>query len=705
MGQRHQAFLIARLTLSTEGEQTKPRYRCIAALHHQWCYGRLPLSATRRFLNLLKNPDNAEIIRDELRRAHGKYGRQGETPPIIRDSAFPYTQFLFVQAFNMDIDNPFGAYASGVGLEGSLLNPNVGCFEHMNDDGITIIDVTDPLDPAYCFSMHNGRILDAKRYARRYFEEGEEDEKVENDLQCHLASLEDERLLSANVLNEVWPIFHGGEKEHEEYTSTTPGEPSTTTPFPPLADLALKQAVEHCLADDDFEPLETLVDMPGKMDAIIAALFSREMFPESAHTVLATVLQYELKKNGGIVDLSSRCAFAAETICGAVPLLPSDAVKTVNLSGLHTLTTEVIADVLTTFPNLVRFTLLDTNLTNDQIMDLMYRQPKLFFRVHDFVHPALLTHKGPASAFLPNGPPASGLEGLHALHQQLSSGPTPQGFTVIQSSVTDIIQGTGTTIASIPYFHPEKVLRGLTKYLGPLRTGATPSPPQGLPIHYRLLLGLAHFILTHFVTDNSFAQQYIQSKLGPSMALSIATPLEERPLSEIRSTFPEDSEERLRWLHRSIGNVPIRGAYDPLMAHGWVFVLDCDSLGYGGRRRPRYGFVKVDEKMLPELMEATWKAEARENETESETPSMPALPLDAIKVYDVHEFADAVEKEGRPRPSVEVIAGFQKAIGVSWWMPSLFSSWNSFVKMDVESAKEFVPITSQQIGQICGFRC
>ncbi|KAF8895917.1 hypothetical protein CPB85DRAFT_206203 [Mucidula mucida] len=63
MGQRHQAFLIAKVVLHGG---TKAYYRCIAAWHHQWCYGRLPIDATRRPITLLKQKDNAEIVRDEI---------------------------------------------------------------------------------------------------------------------------------------------------------------------------------------------------------------------------------------------------------------------------------------------------------------------------------------------------------------------------------------------------------------------------------------------------------------------------------------------------------------------------------------------------------------------------------------------------------------------------------------------------------------
>lgn len=65
MGQQHQAYLIAQI-LSTDDSQA--RYKCVAAIHHQWCYGRLPLQAARRFITLAEQDPNARIICAELDR-------------------------------------------------------------------------------------------------------------------------------------------------------------------------------------------------------------------------------------------------------------------------------------------------------------------------------------------------------------------------------------------------------------------------------------------------------------------------------------------------------------------------------------------------------------------------------------------------------------------------------------------------------------
>ncbi|KAK7031162.1 hypothetical protein VNI00_013577 [Paramarasmius palmivorus] len=697
MGQRHQAFLIVRLTpASSEGEQSKAYYRCVCAIHHQWCYGRLPLSATRRFLNLLKNPENAEIVRDEIRRAHGKYGRQG-TEPAIPALAFPYTQFLFVQAFNMDIDNPYYAYASGVGFERALLNPNVGCCDHDNNDGITIVDITDPLNPAYCHSNYGGGILDAEDYVRRYYrKEGSEDKEheseVEKDVQCHIASLKNERVIAREALNEVWPrTFSQG--EGDENTRTEPSmtqvvEERASAPLPPLADLALKQVVEQCTTDDDFEPLETLADMPGKMESIAEALFSRESLPDSASAVVSRVLRYKLERNGEVVDLSSvDCAFTANAIRTVFASLPSDSVKAVNLSGLHNLTPEVIADTLTAFPKLIRLTLLDTNITDKQILDLLYTQPKLFHLIHDIIHPALLVRRPPASINLSENAPLGDPEELRTLYQQVFSG--PYGFTFMLTSGAIASSGLGPAIASVPFFVPEKVLQGLTKCLA---------------------------VLDVREEDMFFPDQYMQGHLAPSMALSVATPVKSRPV--IPSTFAKDSEDRLRWLHRSIGCVPIRGTYDKFLAHGWLFALDYNSPLFSRNKESRYGFIRIDEEvrdaLLAEAMEAAEKALGEkekeqaatdtgdgEKETEkAEVDPAPtaqkrlgALALGSMKVYDIRGFVDAVEKEGRPRPSDEVIAAFEHVIaGSKHPAPAGLPPPKPFRVLDLEEAKLFFQV-------------
>jgi hypothetical protein len=127
MGQRHQVFLIARVVPhgSTTGQAY---YRCIAAHHHQWCYGSLPLRATRRFLTLIQNENNAQIIRDEIRRVQSVYGRHGQKPamPLM---PCPYTLLLLIQAWNVDLSDLEQPYTSGAGLDSGVLSPDMGSFD------------------------------------------------------------------------------------------------------------------------------------------------------------------------------------------------------------------------------------------------------------------------------------------------------------------------------------------------------------------------------------------------------------------------------------------------------------------------------------------------------------------------------------------------------------------------------------------------
>ncbi|KAK7025941.1 hypothetical protein VNI00_015856 [Paramarasmius palmivorus] len=208
MCQRHQAFLIARLI--PHGEQDKAHYRCIAAIHHQWCYGRVPLGGTRRFFALVKNPANAAIVLDEIRRAQGKYGRQGEEPGVP-ETVFPYAQLLLTLPFFLDVDDPCGRYASGGGIEGAL----IWGFLIMvtNDDGMTIIDVTDPLNPTYGYSKPDGGyILNAKSYVRSYYRAGPANDNTEIDVRYHIDVMKNECAIKAELVAEVWPEFLQGDR-------------------------------------------------------------------------------------------------------------------------------------------------------------------------------------------------------------------------------------------------------------------------------------------------------------------------------------------------------------------------------------------------------------------------------------------------------------------------------------------------------------
>jgi hypothetical protein len=166
MGQRFQAFIIARVV--PYGGKTA-RYRCVGAIHHQWCYGRLPLKALRRFLTSVKEPLNAQIIRHELEGLHGKYApssdgedgkedkgsdapantgsgveaeedaatkltEQKDQGPKLPVMPAPYATFLLSSAWNVELGSGEVAYAHGTAFPFNILDANYGSY-----DGLSIV--------------------------------------------------------------------------------------------------------------------------------------------------------------------------------------------------------------------------------------------------------------------------------------------------------------------------------------------------------------------------------------------------------------------------------------------------------------------------------------------------------------------------------------------------------------------------------------
>lgn len=118
MGQRHQAFLVARVVV---GPDEPAEYRCVAAVHHQWCYGSLPLRAVYRFYQIAKQNVNAALLREDLR----MYAYRSATNP-----EFPcqYAALLLQTAWGVGLDDKYISSTSPIHV-------NEGCWYH----GVLII--------------------------------------------------------------------------------------------------------------------------------------------------------------------------------------------------------------------------------------------------------------------------------------------------------------------------------------------------------------------------------------------------------------------------------------------------------------------------------------------------------------------------------------------------------------------------------------
>ena len=126
MGQRHQVFLIAQVV---PHGSTERKYRCIAAYHHQWCYGSRPLRAARRCITAIQQKDNARIIQEELRAMDGKYGVFWGAPEL---PAIPCPFASYLLCVSWDIDLALGPYEStifsGAAHEGCIIEAHIDCW-------------------------------------------------------------------------------------------------------------------------------------------------------------------------------------------------------------------------------------------------------------------------------------------------------------------------------------------------------------------------------------------------------------------------------------------------------------------------------------------------------------------------------------------------------------------------------------------------
>ncbi|KAG6876549.1 hypothetical protein C0992_012472 [Termitomyces sp. T32_za158] len=425
MGQRHQAFLIAKII--PHGD-TDAKYRCVAAMHHQWCFGSLPLHATRRLLTLLKKPEHATIVIEELRTLDGKYGRWGVSPKMPPIPC-PFSSFLMLSAFNFDLgDDPEETY------QGSYFDPlncNMGSSEGDNNDGITVVDITDPRNPAYCFAFPKRSPLTATQYIRGYYPvptPGEENDNMlpEEVVLDAVVGLEGERLVTLRMLAEAWPAeYHKRYKRDVEKPNSKPdpGAVPAASQIPPLSELALKPTVVHALETGDTKDIEQLMWLPGKAQTMIEILKSYEPLSDLGVSLLAQAIDHLSPEN---VDLSS-LSLSTPQIVALLTNVPN--VQILDLSHNRLVTADAVHIILKSTPTLRRLVLLDTSVTDEALSSLLRDHPKLFFNLEALTHSLLLNN---------------------------STSKYSNSFAIIADGITG---------ASIPFFTSSFIIQALTDYL------------------------------------------------------------------------------------------------------------------------------------------------------------------------------------------------------------------------------------------------
>ena len=209
MGQRHQLFIIAKIA---------GRYRGLAALHKQFGFGLRAVARCCRLLEIFQAPENQIPIQQELLGA------------TTRDEAFWNQEFDDSQSNYAQRVAPFPFISAALLLGGSF-DPDRGLVARVhsisfnmpfdyggNDDGITIIDITEQAHPRYCFVFFN------EIYQNSYSENSDESDpgaelctplsassylKVYGEQPTELLEKINEwRLIDVGALEDAWP--HGG---------------------------------------------------------------------------------------------------------------------------------------------------------------------------------------------------------------------------------------------------------------------------------------------------------------------------------------------------------------------------------------------------------------------------------------------------------------------------------------------------------------
>ncbi|KAF9555370.1 hypothetical protein CPC08DRAFT_753139 [Agrocybe pediades] len=593
MGQRHQAFVIAR-----QGQ----RYRCIAALHHQWCYGRGPLRAAAQFLSLVQQPQNAWIIHKELDE-HTASSLDHDDDIAI---PCPFTNYLLSLAFSVNLEPDQESVSSRV----SAYPVDYGSTTGDNNDGITVLDISDPFSPSYCFVSIYGLEavadvpelvpLSAETYVRAYYpeeeepsseenEEASESALVENLVQAAIRSLDPYPVISLQTLHTTWPDEYDDPMEKETLSSTIPASAAQNNRddvalpvVPSLVDVIFRRAVERAIATDTIDELEPFLNVEEKVSVMKDILRAQNPIEDGASfLLLQRLLQADLHSK--TIDLSSLhlSKDQMQRLFHKQSQSWLDSVEHVDVSGLTLFDVDILRELVGCLPNLRRINLWNTAVTNQQLKDLLDREPHLFHRIERLIHPIFFNRS--ESSMLAPALSLIVMEKRPSYHSPI--------------------------MTSLPYFTPSQIVQGLLDIFDPIlmaRKQGQADPFQDWDL------------MANILWTGAFAS-------------------EARP-------------QGASWSERVIPYMPSY-ARENFHAHQWFFVLDIKNKYAFGRFIPEVEQLLSSElKELKETDETTFRAEVNKvvDRMKSEHDGL-------FELFDVRAFFDALKEEGRLPPHPQAL--------------------------------------------------
>ncbi|EAU84356.2 hypothetical protein CC1G_01352 [Coprinopsis cinerea okayama7 len=377
MGQRHQAFLIAKV-IPKKGD-TIAKYRCVAAVHNQWCYGKLPLVYAHQFYVLAKKHEATILLREEL----AKYA---ENNAVDSDIPCPYATKLLEQAFT----EARSVTGDMVSLNQAFaLDVSKGTYYYDNDDGITVIDVTDPQNLSLCFlQFDETKPLTPELYLRGYYpikrmSDFPDAEKLNLET---IANLDHIPLLPMTALAETWP------EEYEATADTLDSGPTGTDPveksIPSLFDLSLEKTLDYAIENDEIEALEHVLAFPRTSHLILEKLKTLEFISDKvvdfAAQIFAKQPSHPKEVNLAMFNLDGKQVLR-------VLLDKAEQVERLDVYGNARFDKDALETILTHLPNLRWVNIVQTAISNADIRELLNKWPFDVYRdaahLHTVVHP------------------------------------------------------------------------------------------------------------------------------------------------------------------------------------------------------------------------------------------------------------------------------------------------------------------------------
>ncbi|KAL1712261.1 hypothetical protein EV715DRAFT_213975 [Schizophyllum commune] len=412
MGQYHEGFIIAKVKPHGGGQA---QYRSLGGVWNSWCYGSLPVKAAHRMITLLKQPLNAHIVREELRSIEGKYGAYGEEEPKIGRLPCPYAHFLLQMAFNVDYDKDSVSLSGrwfGVGSYKHICGAEMGCWEEENTDGLTIIDITDPEHPRYCFlpghetPIKSPRMtpLSVKQYLGAYYKKEDKAGKQWKHCEEVFALFKDIPLLSARDIAKAWPDesrynwndFDDDEEEEEAEAGDggdeaarangdeTSDRADDAPEIPSLASLTLGPSIKQALETGDADGISPFLMQPGTFAKVMEVTRAfEEPIPDVSIPVLAKAVEFAAEENIDFSDVQ----LTGEQLVRVLPA--GKPIDSLDLSGNTALDGDGLRALLEAKLPIRRLILLRTGVTDNDLRDILHT-PTIFYRTEEVIHPLLL---------------------------------------------------------------------------------------------------------------------------------------------------------------------------------------------------------------------------------------------------------------------------------------------------------------------------